>query len=105
MALPKGQTAFLWGARKTGKSTYLKINFPESHIVFLTKERFKNLAALFDGVDEVVCLPDNAGMREYYRLLNRLDNYNFDTVVDLHGNFRSWLASKMVTSCPSRARK
>jgi uncharacterized protein len=30
MALPAGQSAFLWGARKTGKSTYLKKQFPRS---------------------------------------------------------------------------
>jgi len=30
--LPKGQTAFLWGARKTGKSTYLKTAFPDSRV-------------------------------------------------------------------------
>ncbi len=30
MDLPKGQSAFLWGARKTGKSTYLKRYFPNS---------------------------------------------------------------------------
>jgi predicted AAA+ superfamily ATPase len=28
--LPKKQSAFLWGARKTGKSTYLKQSFPEA---------------------------------------------------------------------------
>ena len=28
--LPKGQSAFLWGARKTGKSFYLKHHFPRS---------------------------------------------------------------------------
>jgi predicted AAA+ superfamily ATPase len=28
--LPAGQSAFLWGPRKTGKSTYLKAAFPES---------------------------------------------------------------------------
>lgn len=28
--LPKGQSAFLWGARQTGKSTYLKSHFPNS---------------------------------------------------------------------------
>ncbi len=28
--LPKNQSAFLWGARKTGKSTFLKQYFPES---------------------------------------------------------------------------
>ncbi len=30
MKLPKEQSAFLWGARKTGKSTYLKQHFPKS---------------------------------------------------------------------------
>ena len=30
MDLPKRQSAFLWGARKTGKSTYLKQNFPDA---------------------------------------------------------------------------
>jgi len=28
--LPKGQSAFLWGPRKTGKTTFLKGAFPES---------------------------------------------------------------------------
>lgn len=28
--LPERQSAFLWGARKTGKSTYLRANFPDS---------------------------------------------------------------------------
>lgn len=28
--LPKGQSAFLWGARKTGKSTFLRSQFPQS---------------------------------------------------------------------------
>ncbi|MCP4154015.1 MAG: AAA family ATPase, partial [bacterium] len=30
IALPPGQSAFLWGPRKTGKSTFLKRNFPDS---------------------------------------------------------------------------
>ncbi len=30
MELPKGQSAFLWGARKTGKSTYLNKQFSDS---------------------------------------------------------------------------
>ena len=30
MGLPSGQSAFLWGARQTGKSSYLKAHFPES---------------------------------------------------------------------------
>ena len=27
--LPKGKSAFLWGPRKTGKTTYLKETFPK----------------------------------------------------------------------------
>jgi uncharacterized protein len=30
VTIPAGQSAFLWGARKTGKSTYLRAAFPES---------------------------------------------------------------------------
>ncbi len=30
LQLPAGQSAFLWGPRKTGKSTYLKSHFPDS---------------------------------------------------------------------------
>ncbi|MBF0104753.1 MAG: ATP-binding protein [Deltaproteobacteria bacterium] len=32
ISLPKGQSAFLWGARQTGKSTYLKDHFPDSPV-------------------------------------------------------------------------
>ncbi|MAP24624.1 MAG: AAA family ATPase [Rickettsiales bacterium] len=35
--LPQGQSAFLWGARKTGKSTYLKSTFPKAHYIDLLK--------------------------------------------------------------------
>jgi predicted AAA+ superfamily ATPase len=30
LIVPQGQSCFLWGARKTGKSTYLKKNFPDA---------------------------------------------------------------------------
>lgn len=39
--LPQGQSAFLWGARKTGKSTFLKQQFPESLVYdFLKTDLF-----------------------------------------------------------------
>lgn len=39
--LPKKQSAFLWGARKTGKSTFLKQQFPNSiYYDFLRSEQF-----------------------------------------------------------------
>src|SRR5579872_5871662 len=35
--LPPKQSAFLWGARKTGKSCYLKARFPDSQYYDLLK--------------------------------------------------------------------
>lgn len=40
--LPDGYSSFLWGARKTGKSTYLKERFPKSfHLDFLKADVFQ----------------------------------------------------------------
>jgi len=38
--LPIGQSAFLWGPRKTGKTTYLKAHFPDSLIYDFLKTDF-----------------------------------------------------------------
>src|SRR4030066_1035619 len=38
--LPPKQSAFLWGARKTGKSTYLKTHFPDSIVFDFLKTDF-----------------------------------------------------------------
>ncbi|NOY54220.1 MAG: hypothetical protein GXP58_11515 [Deltaproteobacteria bacterium] len=39
--LPKGQSAFLWGPRKTGKTTFLRRHFPESPVYdFLKTDLF-----------------------------------------------------------------
>ncbi len=35
LSLPPGRSAFLWGARQTGKSTFLKAHFPESYYINL----------------------------------------------------------------------
>ena len=41
LSLPKRQSAFLWGPRKTGKSTYLKATFPNSVVYdFLKTDLF-----------------------------------------------------------------
>lgn len=46
MNLPEGQSAFLWGPRKTGKSTFLRSRFPESvRYDFLQSDVFFALSA------------------------------------------------------------
>lgn len=43
--LPRGQSAFLWGPRKTGKSSYLKDRFPDSIVFdFLRTDVFLELS-------------------------------------------------------------
>ncbi len=37
LELPPGQSAFLWGVRQSGKSTYLKTHFPDSYYINLLK--------------------------------------------------------------------
>lgn len=43
--LPAGQSAFLWGPRKTGKTTYLKAHFPDSLVYdFLKTDLFLEIS-------------------------------------------------------------
>lgn len=58
--LPEGQSAFLWGARKTGKSTFLKQQYPDSLFIdfldsetfYLYKEKPYLLRELVEGLPE-----------------------------------------------------
>jgi len=62
--LPPRQSAFLWGPRKTGKSTFLKNRFPKSKIFDFLKTDFfievsKNPALLREQIlalDSYICL-------------------------------------------------
>lgn len=54
LTLPRGQSAFLWGPRKTGKSTLLRRLFPRS--------------ARFDSVARD-CGVDSKTVREYFQIL------------------------------------
>jgi histidinol-phosphate phosphatase family protein len=76
----------------------LKISFPDSEVILLTRSRYADIVRLFDGVDRVVPIPDDPRSIDYLRLLCRLNGDNFDTIVDLHGNMRSWLARRVITA-------
>lgn len=56
--LPKGQSCFLWGARKTGKSTFLKEHYPTAlYINFLEVDTYnaylKNPSCLRHSIDDI----------------------------------------------------
>ncbi|MBK7143448.1 MAG: HAD-IIIA family hydrolase [bacterium] len=76
----------------------LKIAHPNCRLSFLTKARFAPIAKMLTGVDEVITLPETASNHDYFQLLLALDKQNFDLVVDLHGNLRSWLARRVISS-------
>ena len=57
MELPPGQSAFLWGARQTGKSTLLRERFPDSiHIDLLDSDERLALSARPARLGEVLAL-------------------------------------------------
>ncbi len=76
----------------------LRIHHPNCHIAFLTKDRYRAVVERFDGVDQVYTLNPEAGPLQLISLSKELDQQDFDLVVDLHGNFRSWVVRKLTTA-------
>ena len=75
-----------------------KINHPDSKIYFLTKEKFKETVSLIDAVDEIVTIPDECSFVNLCKIGMELDKVNFNTIIDLHGNFRSLTIQKILTA-------
>lgn len=75
----------------------LRIAYPDHHLVYLTRERYRTIVEKFSGVDRVVALPDNVSTLALSRCIFELDKLNFGLIVDLHGNFRSWLIRTLLT--------
>jgi D,D-heptose 1,7-bisphosphate phosphatase len=76
----------------------LKLAYPDSHIIFLTKKRFADTVGRFYGVDEICTVSDSAGPTELYKLILKLDQGGVDRVIDLHGNIRSWMIRTLLPS-------
>jgi histidinol-phosphate phosphatase family protein len=76
----------------------LQLDDPDRKIVLLTKERFRPVAQMMTGLHDVVTVPDRCSTRELYRTLLDLDTRNFGTVIDLHGNPRSWFARALLSA-------
>jgi len=76
----------------------LKIAFSQSRIAFLTKDRHASIAARIQGVDSVLTLSNSPGMSDIFKLIAELEKQDFDIIVDLQGNFRSFLVRTLVTA-------
>jgi len=65
MRLPRKQSAFLWGARKTGKTTYLKERFPNSVVYdFLKTDLFFEFSKNPSLLRERLLAKDEAALKE-----------------------------------------
>lgn len=76
----------------------LKISFPEAEISLLTRAYLTRLAEMFSGVDKVLPFPQKASALDLFRMGEHLDKQNFDMVVDLHGNIRSFYLMKHISA-------
>ena len=73
----------------------LKIGYPDSTIVFLTKEKFAPIVRRFGSVDEVLTIKDSPRLADIFNLIKGIDCQEFDIIVDLQGNFRSFLVRQL----------
>lgn len=75
----------------------IRCNFPDSTIIYLTKEKYQTAVEMIDGVDEIVTIADSISTPAYFKFLLKIDS-QYDFIFDLHGNFRSWMARKILTA-------
>lgn len=74
----------------------LKIGFPESHICFLTKEKYAPIAKRMYGIDKILTVSDSPGLKELIDLVAGMENQEYDIIIDLQGNFRSYLVRTLL---------
>ena len=75
----------------------IRCNFPDSSIIYLTKEKYRSVVEMIDGVDEIVTIGNSISTPAYFKFLLKIDS-QYDFIFDLHGNFRSWMARKILTA-------
>ncbi len=75
----------------------IKCNYPDASISYLTKEKFRPIVEMIDGIDEVLTIKENISMPAFFNFLNKIDS-QYEIIFDLHGNFRSWMARKILTA-------
>ncbi len=75
----------------------IRCNFPDSTIIYLTKEKYRSVVEMIDGVDKIVTIDDSISTPAYFKFLLKIDS-QYDLIFDLHGNFRSWMARKILTA-------
>jgi len=66
----------------------LKEKFPEAEIHFLTKKNYEEIVSINPNVDKVILLD-----KSLTNLRSRIKNEDYELIVDIHKNFRSFFVS------------
>jgi heptosyltransferase-2 len=77
----------------------LKVEFPESRIYFLTKARYGELLKADPRIFTVIEFDPQGkhkGVGGFLKLISELRSHDFDLLVDLHGNIRSFLVRHLI---------
>ncbi|MCX7905081.1 MAG: lipopolysaccharide heptosyltransferase II [Elusimicrobiales bacterium] len=70
----------------------IKLNYPNSKILYLTKKQFKDLLEINKDVDEIIVFDG------LFKTIKKLRKENFDFIFDLHSNIRSFFIKKLLKS-------
>jgi len=76
----------------------LRMLYPESQILFVTREMYKPLAEILPGVNRVLTFPDEGRYFDLVRLCSEIDEFEPKLIVDLHKNFRSFHLATLTKS-------
>ncbi len=76
----------------------LQFKYPNAEICFLTKEQYANIAGALSGIARVLTISNQAKLSELVKLALKLDDEQFDLIVDLRGNFRSRMLTALVSA-------
>lgn len=78
----------------------IKKHDPNSHITFAVKEQFQEILYENDEIDEIIPLTPfhQQGIKSLFAYINKLNEKNFDLVIDLHRNLRSRIITLFVNA-------
>jgi len=70
-------------------------NFPQTRIVYLVEEKFKEIAEMIPHIDRVMCVPRKMGIIKHYLFRQEMKKEKFDAVVDLHSGPKGALLTRL----------
>ncbi|MBI5207137.1 MAG: lipopolysaccharide heptosyltransferase II [Candidatus Firestonebacteria bacterium] len=77
---------------------FIKQKFPEARIDFITREYFSNLIEYHPMINQVFTISSGSFL-ELMSCVSKLKNNNYDLIIDLHSNLRSFIIKQLLFNC------